>query len=51
MDRVVSRALDHAYTHHIERLMVLTNFMNLVEIDPAEVYRWFMEIFIPHSAF
>jgi len=46
VDRVVSRALDHAYAHHIERLMVLANFMNLVEIDPAEVYRWFMEIFI-----
>ena len=46
LDRVVSRAMDHAYAHHIERLMVLGNFMNLVEIDPDEVYRWFMEIFI-----
>lgn len=46
VDAVVSRVLDHAYAHHIERLMVLGNFMNLCEIDPAEVYRWFMELFI-----
>ena len=32
--------------HHIERLMVLSNFMLLCEFDPHEVYRWFMELFI-----
>jgi len=46
VDQVVGRAIDHSYAHHIERLMVLGSFMNLCEIDPAEVYRWFMEIFI-----
>ena len=46
VDVVVSRVLDHAYAHHIERLMVLGNFMNLCEIEPEEVYRWFMELFI-----
>lgn len=34
------------YCHHIERLMVLGNFMLLCEFDPDEVYRWFMELFI-----
>ena len=34
------------YCHHIERLMVLGNFMQLCEFDPDEVYRWFMEMFI-----
>jgi deoxyribodipyrimidine photolyase-related protein len=46
VDIVVKRVLKHAYTHHIERLMVLGNFMLLCEIDPKEVYRWFMELFI-----
>ncbi|MDG1720078.1 MAG: cryptochrome/photolyase family protein, partial [Bacteroidia bacterium] len=32
--------------HHIERLMVIGNFMLLCEFDPDEVYRWFMELFI-----
>jgi deoxyribodipyrimidine photolyase-related protein len=38
--------LKNGYCHHIERLMVLGNFMLLCEFDPDEVYRWFMEMFI-----
>ena len=46
LDTVIRRVLKHAYCHHIERLMVLGNFMLLCEIHPDEVYRWFMELFI-----
>lgn len=46
VDDAIHRCLDSGYTHHIERLMVLGNFMVLCEIDPDEVYRWFMELFI-----
>lgn len=46
LDIVIRRVQDHAYCHHIERLMVLGNFMLLCEIHPDEVYRWFMELFI-----
>lgn len=46
VDDVIMRLHDSAYAHHIERLMVLGNFMLLSEIDPDEVYRWFMEMFI-----
>lgn len=35
-----------AYTHHIPRLMVLGNFMNLCHIKPDQVYTWFMEMHI-----
>ena len=38
--------LADAHCHHIERLMVLGNFMQLCEFDPNEVHRWFMEMFI-----
>lgn len=46
VDTVIRRVLDNGYCHHIERLMVLGNFFMLCEIEPDEVYRWFMELFI-----
>jgi deoxyribodipyrimidine photolyase-related protein len=38
--------LNTGYLHHIERLMVIGNFMFLCEIKPDAVYNWFMELFI-----
>lgn len=46
IDTVIRRVLKHAYCHHIERLMILGNFMLLCEIDPHAIYQWFMELFI-----
>ena len=46
VDTVIHRVRRSGYCHHIERLMVLGNFMLLCEVDPNEVYRWFMEFFI-----
>tara|TARA_B100001093_G_scaffold462374_1_gene477549 strand:+ start:1150 stop:2643 length:1494 start_codon:yes stop_codon:yes gene_type:complete len=46
LDDSIKKVLKHAYCHHIERLMVIGNFMLLCEFDPDEVYRWFMELFI-----
>ncbi len=36
----------HAYAHHIERLMLLGNFFFLSEMHPDEVYRFFMSNFM-----
>ncbi len=46
LDITIKKVLDTGYCHHIERLMVLGNFMLLCEFDPDDVYRWFMELFI-----
>ncbi len=46
IDDVIKRLLTHAYTHHIERLMVLGGFMFICRIHPNEIYKWFMEMFI-----
>ena len=46
IDQTIKKVLETGYCHHIERLMVLGNFMLLCEFDPDEVYRWFMEMFI-----
>lgn len=46
VDMVIKKVLATGYSHHIERLMVMGNFMLLCEFDPHHVYRWFMEMYI-----
>jgi len=46
IDDCIKKILKTGYAHHIERLMILGNFMVLCEFDPDAVYQWFMELFI-----
>lgn len=46
IDSLVKRILETGYCNHIERLMVLGNFLLLTESDPNEVYIWFMGNFV-----
>jgi deoxyribodipyrimidine photolyase-related protein len=46
VDDVIKKVNEHAYAHHIERLMIMGNIMLLCEIKPTEVYNWFMSLFI-----
>ena len=46
VDICIKKILKTGYAHHIERLMIIGNFMLLCEFNPDEVYRWFMEMFI-----
>lgn len=46
IDSTIEKILKTGYAHHIERLMILANFMNLCQYNPNEIYKWFMEMFI-----
>ncbi|MBL6871935.1 MAG: cryptochrome/photolyase family protein, partial [Flavobacteriales bacterium] len=46
LDDTIHKINKSGYANHIERLMIVGNFMLLCEFDPDEVYRWFMELFI-----
>ncbi len=46
LDVVIKRVIKFGYCHHIERLMILGNFMVLTEVSPDDVYLWFMEMFV-----
>lgn len=46
IDITIKKLLKTAYNHHIERLMIIGNFMLLCQFDPDEVYKWFMTFYI-----
>ena len=46
LDDTIKKINNSAYANHIERLMIIGNFMLLCEFDPDDVYKWFMELFI-----
>lgn len=46
IDNTIKKILQTGYCHHIERLMILGNFLLLNECDPDAVYEWFMGYFV-----
>ena len=46
VDSAIKKALHYGYNHHIERLMVLGNFMLLSQVNPDHVYQWFMAMYV-----
>ena len=46
LSQSIKQSLDLAYAHHIQRLMVTGNFALLAGIDPDEVDRWYLGIYI-----
>ena len=49
LDDAILKAQEWGYCHHIERLMVISNLMLLLEVHPQEAYKWFMEMFVDSS--
>lgn len=46
VSKSVGQSLEHAYAHHIQRLMVTGNFALLAGIDPSALHRWYLGIYI-----
>ncbi|MDA0687012.1 MAG: cryptochrome/photolyase family protein [Proteobacteria bacterium] len=46
LHRAISESLEHAYAHHIQRLMVTGNFCLITGIDPDQVDAWYLGIYI-----
>lgn len=45
MQQALKSTIDHAYSHHIHRLMITGNFALLTGLDPAEVTDWYLAVY------
>ena len=46
MAAAIGQSLEQAHAHHIQRLMVIGNFALLAGLDPAEVHKWYLGVYI-----
>lgn len=46
LHRVLSQTLHMGWNHHIQRLMVLGNFMLIAGIHPRAGFNWFLEMYV-----
>jgi len=44
--RAIGQSLEHAYAHHIQRLMITGNFALLAGVHPGQVDQWYLGIYI-----
>lgn len=45
MREALAHTHDHAYSHHIQRLMITGNFALLAGIDPKAVHEWYLGVY------
>ena len=46
VQHAIGQSLEHAYAHHIQRLMVIGNFALLAGLDPQPLHQWYLGIYI-----
>ncbi|MFN3734082.1 cryptochrome/photolyase family protein [Comamonas testosteroni] len=46
LQQSIKQSLQTAHAHHIQRLMVIGNFALLAGLDPVELHRWYLGIYI-----
>ncbi len=45
VEAAVSQTREHAYAHHIQRLMVTGNFAMLAGVDPHALHEWYLSVY------
>lgn len=46
IQQLITKTWDYGYLHHIERLMIISNYMTFCQFKPSDCYEWFMSAFL-----
>jgi deoxyribodipyrimidine photolyase-related protein len=46
LHEVISETIENGYNHHIQRLMVLSNYANLIGVNPKALNMWFNTMYV-----
>jgi deoxyribodipyrimidine photolyase-related protein len=46
MQQAIGQTLEHAYAHHIQRLMVTGNFALLAGLEPKQICNWYLAVYM-----
>ncbi|MCA9151542.1 MAG: hypothetical protein KDA92_19655, partial [Planctomycetales bacterium] len=42
----INQTLEHGYAHHIQRLMITGLYALLLGVDPVEVHKWYLAVYV-----
>ena len=46
LSQSINQTLEHSYAHHIQRLMITGNFALLIGVNPIELHKWYLAVYI-----
>ena len=46
LSEAIGQTKEHAYAHHIQRLMITGNFALLIGVDPKQLHEWYLAVYI-----
>jgi len=46
LSQAIDQTIEHAYAHHIQRLMITGNFALLIGVDPKQLHEWYLAVYI-----
>jgi deoxyribodipyrimidine photolyase-related protein len=46
LSQAIGQTIQHAYAHHIQRLMITGNFALIAGIDPYQVHEWYLAVYV-----
>lgn len=46
LSQSIGQTIEHAYAHHIQRLMITGNFALLIGVDPVQIHEWYLAVYL-----